>query len=219
MAFVVDSVKEAPVLHVPLRVALEDASLLLELYDGDGLVHLGRQLQRLVVHARVWLQQSRYKLLAGVVGVDVEGEGGQWHEVDAILLDGGQVGVAQAEAQHVADAGVVAGGGPHPEYVVVAPLYVPGVVLAQGVHNLVGSRAAVVDVAEDVELVDGEPLYDVTDGADEVVGASGGDDGVDDDADVGSLVLVVAALVEQLLDDVGEVLWQRLAHLGACVLR
>ena len=101
----------------------------------------------------------------------------------------------------------------------IAPLDVPGVILAQRVHNLVGSRAAVVDVAEDVELVDGQPLYHVADGADEVVGSACRDDGVDDHGHIGGLVLILRTLVQQFLDDVAEVLGERLAHLRAGVFR
>ena len=75
-------------------------------------------------------------------------------------------------------------------------------VLAQGVHDLVRTWASVVDVAEDMQLVDSEALDDVTDGHDEVVGATRRDDGVDDDADIGCLVAVTQTLVEQLLDNV-----------------
>ena len=201
-------------------MAVEDGGLRLELYDADGLVHLRREQQRLLVHAALFLQLLGDELLAGVVAVDLECEGGQRHEVDAVaLLEGGQVGVAQAQAQHVADAGVVAGRGTHPEHVVVAPLYVPRVVLPQRVEYDVCAGAAVVDVAEYVQLVDGQTLYDVADGHYEVVGTAGGDDGVHDDGHVGCLVLVVGAFVQQLLYDVRELGWQRLAHLRAGVFR
>ena len=61
-------------------------------------------------------------------------------------------------------------------------------------------------------------MYDVGDGDDEVVGPSCGDDCLHDAVHVGRLVDVVGALVEQFLNDVGEVFGQRLAHFGACVL-
>ena len=196
-------------------MAPEDLGLLLELKHADGLVHAGGQAHRLLVYLLTF-QQLGHELLARVVAVGLHSERGQRHEIDAVaLLERGEVGVAQRQSQHVADAGLVARTGSHPEDVVVAPLYVPRVVLAQRVHDDVGARSAVEDVAQDVELVDGQPLYDVAECYDEVVGASCGDDGIDNDVDVGGLVVVLGALVEQLLDDVGEVLRQRLAHLRA----
>ena len=218
LALIVDGIEQAAILHPPFRMPHEDAGFLLELDDGDGLVHTGRQLEGLVVHAGIGLQQTWHKLLAGVVAVDFKRKGGQRYEVDAVLLDGRQVGVSQTEAQYVADAGIVACRCSHPENVVVAPLDIPGVILSQGVHNLVGSRASVVDIAQNVELVDGQSLYDVADGTDEIVGASRRDDGIDNDGHVGSLVLVVCSLVEQFLDDIGEVLRQRLAYLATSIL-
>ena len=82
-----------------------------------------------------------------------------------------------------------------------------------------GTRTSVVDIAEDMELVDSKALDDITDGADEIVGTTRRDNRIDDNADVGSLVVVGEALVQQLLDDIGEIVRQRLAHLRSRVFR
>ena len=66
-------VEEAPVVHLPLGMALEDLGLLLELYHGDGLVHLGCELARLLIHL-VAGQQSGEEFLAGVVAIDLHSE-------------------------------------------------------------------------------------------------------------------------------------------------
>ena len=75
------------------------------------------------------------------------------------------------------------------------------------------SRTAIVDVAQNVQLVDGQALDDVTDGADEIIGTPCRYDGVYDDADIGCLIVIAETLVQQLLDDIGKILRQRLAHL------
>ncbi len=85
-----------------------------------------------------------------------------------------------------------------------------------GLHRVedeVRSRTTVVDVAEDMQLVDGQAVDHVADGDDEVVGAPRGDDGVDDGAHVGGLVHILGVLVQQFLDDVAELRRQALAHL------
>ena len=134
---------------------MEDAGFLLELYDADGLVHLGSQQQGLLVHLRV-LEQLGDEILTRVVAIGFQGKGGQGHEVDAIaVFEGGEVGIAQREAQHVTDAGIVTRCSSHPEHVVVAPLDVPRLVASHDVHDDVGTRASVVNVAKDVQLVDG----------------------------------------------------------------
>ena len=90
-------------------------------------------------------------------------------------------------------------------------------VTVEQIHEAVGSRPTVVDVAKDMKLVDGEALDDVGDGHDEVVGSSCGDDGVDDDIHVVGLVLILRPLMEKLLDNVGEIGRQRFANLRTCV--
>ena len=219
LTFQVNVFQQATLLHTPLRSAMQYACLLLELYDADSLMHLCCQLQCLLVYLCIF-QQYWLERLAWVVAVGIKCKCGQRHKVYTIsILQRCEVGVAQTQAQHVADAGVVACGSTHPQHVVIAPLDVPRLVAAHHVHDDVRPRSAVVNVAQDVQLVYGQPLYDVTQGADEVVGAPRRDDGVHDDRHVGRLVLVVGTLVQQLLDDVRELLRQRLAHLRARVLR
>lgn len=79
--------------------------------------------------------------------------------------------------------------------------------------------AAVEDVADDVQAVDRQPLDHVAHGDDEGIGPADRDDRVQDAVEV---VLLGGArrirLVEQLLDHVGEVGRQHLAHLRAGVL-
>ena len=87
----------------------------------------------------------------------------------------------------------------------VAPGDVPVVITGQDVEHGVGTGASVINVAKDVELVDDEALDHVADGDDKLIGATNLDDRGDDGSHVVDLVLRVGMLMEQLLDDVGEV--------------
>ena len=77
--------------------------------------------------------------------------------------------------------------------------------------------AAVVNVAEDVEHVYGESLYDVGYGYDEVVGTPRGYNRVDDYVHVCGLVYVVGAFMQKFLNYVRKVFGERLANFGTCV--
>ena len=92
---VVDIVEQQTVLHLPSRVALDDGSLLLELYDGNGLVHESSQTMCLLVKTcRVCRRDLRTEFLAGIVAVCLHGEGGKRHKIDAItLFQSGEVGI------------------------------------------------------------------------------------------------------------------------------
>ena len=63
------------------------------------------------------------------------------------------------------------------------------------VEDDVRPRSTVVDVAEDMEGVDGKTLYHIGDGDDEVVGPARGDDGIDNHVDIGGLVMVLSMFV------------------------
>ena len=146
---VVNMVEQTTVFHLPLRMPLDDGCLFLKLHDGNGLMHFRRQLTGFFIDV-VARQQMGHELLARIITIHFEGKCGQWYEVDAVLLDSGQIGIAQTEAEHVADTGGIPCRGSHPEDVVIAPLNIPGMILPQGVHNLMGACTSVVDVAENV---------------------------------------------------------------------
>ena len=80
-----------------------------------------------------------------------------------------------------------------------------------------GAMATVIDVTKNVERINSQPLYDVTQGYNEVVGTSRGDDGIDDNIYIGAFVIVIRPFVEQLLDNITEIFRQILAYLRACV--
>ena len=65
-----------------------------------------------------------------------------------------------------------------------------------------GPGASVIDVAKDMQLVDGEALDHVADGFDKGIGTSCRNDSVNDDGHIGSLILVVSTLMQQFFDNV-----------------
>ncbi len=70
----------------------------------------------------------------------------------------------------------------------VSPLHVEIVVIAQYVHNAVGGGTTVEYVTQHMQCVYGEPLDEVAQGDDKVVGTACGDNGADDDINIRLLV-------------------------------
>lgn len=97
----------------------------------------------------------------------------------------------------------------------VAPLDVECLASEQVVHDDVCSRSAVEDVAQDVELVNAELLDDVADGYDEIAHLTGLYDGLNNAMDVGLLVIVVGAFVQQFLNNIGKSDGQGLADFAS----
>ncbi len=199
---------------------VDNAPFQFELDHGDRLVHLGEDGEIFLLAGPACRVHLGVEHRAWVVGVLVHRESGQRHKVDAIaLLESVHVTVAEGVAEHVGYAAVVACAGSHPERVVIAPLDVVVLVSLERVHDDVGALAAVVDVAEDVQRIDAQTLDHVADGDDEFIGLSAGDDCLHHARVVHLFVFLRRSLVEQLLDDIGEFRRERLAHLGAGVLR
>ena len=216
----VDVLQQAAVAHAPFGVGGVERLLEFELNDSDSLVHLRHEAHLLLVGVFAAVFKSRLEDYARVIGIGFHGKGGQRHHVDAIsFLKRLRIGIAQAEAQDAGDATEVARRRSHPQDVVVAPLDVDVVEVAERVHDKMRARTAVVDVAEDVQAVDGQALDEIAEGDDEVVGAARSNNGADDDVEVGLLVVVVGTFVQQLLYNIGVLLGQTLTHLRAGVFR
>ena len=212
-------VKQQAVLHLKVGAALDGGSLEFELDDADGLVHLGHELRRAGSLGILGAAVLGNEALTRVIAIGVDGKCGQRQQVDAVaVLEHAVVAVSQGDAQHVGDAAVIACGGTHPQDVVVTPLDVKVVEAAQDVHDLVGTGTAVIHVSQQVQHVDGQLLDEIAHGDDELIDAVGRDDGADDHVNIGLLVGVAAVLVHQLLDDVREILGQRLVNLRAAIL-
>ena len=220
LVLVVDLVQQEPVLHAEAGVAQDLLPLQLEEDDGDGLVHPGGE-ELILLGVVVLVVPGQLDGEAGAVGVPVDlvGEEGQGPQGDAVAgLDDLQVVVVDGVGEHRGHQGAAAGGGPHPQHVVVAPLEVHRVVGEQGVHNDVGPGAAVEDVAHHVQAVHHHVLDELAHVDDEVPRPVDVDDGGDDVLVVVPLVVKLVVGVEQLVDDVGVLAGQGLAHLGAGVL-
>ena len=196
-------VQQEAVLHVKVRTTLDGSSLEFELDDADGLVHLGNELCSAGTLGVLGTTVLRQEALTGVVGVGIHSKGGQRQQVDAIsILKHAVVAIAQGDAQHVGDAAVITGSGTHPQDVMITPLNIKVVVVAQDIHDFIGAGTTVIDVAQEVQHVDGQLLNQVTHGDDEFIHAMSRDDGLDDHIDIGLLVGVAAMLVQKLLDDI-----------------
>lgn len=215
----VTSREEVAVPHAPLGMTLVELPLKLKCDDGNGFVHTG--IEESLALGGFFLAMAEivgHKDVAGIIGVSLEGEGGEGHEVDAVaFLEDDGVAVAKGKTEDSGYAAAVAGGSTHPEDIVVAPLDVEVVELAEAVHNEVGAGATIEDVAENVKSLDGEALDDVAEGCNKMVGTTSIYNGADDGLVVAMLVGVIGALVEEFLDDVGVFLGKAFAHLGASV--
>ena len=136
-----------------------------ELDDCNGLMHLLIQLQVLRV---IVLSVFNGKNIAVGIGISIHGKGGERNEIDAVaFLQGREIGITQGEADDIADAGIIARSSTHPQHIMIAPLDVPAVVAAHLVEDDMRTRTTVVDIAQDMQLVDGKALDDIGDGNDE----------------------------------------------------
>ena len=86
----------------------------------------------------------------------------------------------------------------------VTPLDIEMMVVAKRIHNDMCSRATIVDIADHMQQVDRQPLYQVTHGDNEIVCPPGRDDRFDNLVHIGRLVRLDRRLMQQLLDDIGE---------------
>ena len=158
------------------------------------------------------------KAFARIIAVRLESKGGKRKHIDAVaVLQHIEIAVVEADADRAGHARRLAGRSAHPEHIVVAPLDIEGMVIHQAVHDFIRLRTAVKDVADDVEMINNEPLNQLCHGNDEVLGASDFEDSLDDRLVVCFFVEHLRLFGDQLLDDIAIIRRQGFPHFGAGV--
>ena len=84
----------------------------------------------------------------------------------------------------------------------VAPLYIPIVILSKAVEDDVCTGTAIEDIAENMQLVDNKTLNDIGDSYNKVVCTSDIDNRLDDAFNVCTLVMVGVLLMQEFLNNV-----------------
>ena len=81
-------------------------------------------------------------------------------------------------------------------------------VVAHLIHNDVSTRTSIVDVAQNMELVNSKTLDNLGDCDNEIISSACADNRINNDIDIGSLVMIFSMLVQKFLDNVREIAWQ-----------
>ena len=128
--------------------------------------------------------------------------------------------IADIVAQDVSDAGIVAGSRTHPEDIVVAPLDIQRMMMHEIIHDFIGMGTAVVNVADDVQMVDSQALDQAGQGIDELARATCFQDGIEDFRMIDVAILVFIGLsMEQFIDDIAEDLGHSLTDFRTRIFR
>ncbi|EJW96034.1 hypothetical protein EVA_15854 [gut metagenome] len=168
--FEINLFEQLPTLHGKLRTTVNDLSLQLKLDNRNRLVHLRNQAQRLLVVLAIRIIHLRHENLTRIIAIHIHGKRSQGQQIDSVaILQRTQIAIPQRHAHHVGYAAVVARSRSHPENIVISPLDVEVVIVAQRIHNDMRSRSAVVDIPHNVQRVDGEPLNQVTHRNDKII--------------------------------------------------
>ena len=169
--FKINVVQNPTALHAVFRMAAEQLPFELELQNGGGLVH-ARQLHLVLVQLLAVV--ARQKRLARVIRIVGGGQRRQRAQRNAVAdLERFQIAVFHGGHDHLRDASLRERRRAHPRDVVVAPLHIDLMVVFQRVHNQIGARPAVKDIADDVQPVDGQRLNHVAERDNHRVGLPG----------------------------------------------
>ena len=127
--------------------------------------------------------------------------------------------IAHVVTNDVDDTGYAAGRRPHPKHIVVAPLHVHRVVLHQPVHNFMGVRTAVINVAHNMQMIHRQPFDQIGQRINEGTEAAGLPDGIQNFGMIHIPVLIFVRLgMEQFVQHITEIFRHGLTYFGTGVL-
>ena len=215
ISIVIDFFQEQAVFHREAGTPLDDRAFQFELDDRDRLVDL-RDLQLFLL--RQMLSRNTFWVERRVVFVILLRQIQQRAQIDAVhILDDVQVIIARTNADDVREADFGAGIGADPQHVMVPPLNVEGVVVDERIHDLMRIRPPVVNIADDVQMVDGQALHRIGEADDQFIHLPQGNDLLEHFRVIILFVGELVGLVQELFDDVDELLRQGFAQFRARV--
>ena len=189
--------QQQAVVHLELRTAANNLAFQFKLDNRHSFLHLRNQTNRFLVERSVRTSGLGQEQFARVVGIRFHRKGCKGKEVDAVaILQCRQIPVAQTHADDIRDAPHVAGSRAHPQDVVVAPLDVEVMVIAYRIHDDMRAGTPVVNVADDMQQVDRQPLNQIADGDDELIRPPGRDNRIDNLIDVCRLIRLRRRLMQ-----------------------
>ena len=190
-------VEQQAVVHLELGTAADDLAFQLELDNRYRLIHLRDQADRLFIERGVGCIRLRHEQVARIIAVHIHCERGQRKEVDAVaVFQRRQITETQAHTDHIGNTSQVTGSRSHPQHIVVAPLDIEMVVIAKGIHDDMGTRATIVDIAYHVQCIDRQTLYQVTHGDNEILCPPCGYDRLNNLIQIGRFIRFIRRLVQ-----------------------
>ena len=126
--------------------------------------------------------------------------------------------VAQVIFQNIGDAGLISRCCPHPQYIVVSPLKIEGMVVHQKIHDLVRIRSAVKNIPDDMQMIYGQPLDQLCQRNDKFIRIVNFQNGIQNFLVIPHLVIIFVFLhMQKLIDNIRKIFRHRLTHFRSCI--
>ena len=212
----IDPVEKAAVLHMEFLPSAEKFSLQFELDHGDRLVHLAAQF---LLRCAVVGIPFQFKSGAGIVLIYIHCKRGERDHVDPVsILQYVQIIIADAVTDHSGDTGLLSRRCSHPHHVMISPLDIQRVIFAETLHNEMGTRSSVINIAKDMKMIHDQPLDQLCKGNDEVLRPAYLNNGIDNRIVIGFFVQHLRFFRDQFFDHIGVIRRKRFTDLGTGVL-
>ena len=133
-------------------------------------MHLGNQPQSLLVIVTICEVHLRCKDCTGIIRIGIHGKRGKRQQVNAIpVFQCRQISVTHRHTDHIGNTGVITRRCSHPKNVMVSPLDIEVMIIAECIHNDMRSRTTVVNISYDVQGINRQPLDKITHRDDEII--------------------------------------------------
>ncbi|MBR8707062.1 hypothetical protein IX324_002879 [Bacteroides pyogenes] len=163
-------VQQFSIFHAELRTTIDNSSLQFKLDNGDSFMHLSNQAYCLFIVRCIGKTHFRSKYRTWIIGVSIHGECGQRKQVDTIsVFKRRQIAVTHRNTNYIRNTTVIPRCGSHPKNIMISPLNVEIMIIAQSVHNNVRPRATVINVSYNMQRINRQPLNQVAHRNDKII--------------------------------------------------
>ena len=149
----------------------------------------------------------------GVVLIRIKRETSQRQNIDSVgIFENRKVSVTRAVSHDMSNTAALTERSAHPHDVMIAPLNINRMVIDKGLHDRIRMRAAIVNIANNMQSLNGQTLNQPTQRFNECRPPASSYNGIDDGSIIRFFIEVARIGIHKLFDDVSEVFGQGFAN-------
>ena len=213
--FKIDLIQKQSVIHLKLRILLNQLTFQLKLYDHDCFVHLHIKFKIFFVIAVIIFDGKK---TAVCVRVSIECKCSERNQVDSVtFFQNIQISITGGNTNYICNTAGLTACCSHPHNIMISPLNIHRMILAKCIHDNMRTFSSVIDVADIMEMINYQLLDQIAERNDKIRCASNAYDCMNNLIIISFLIMNLFLFSDKFLDYIGKIRRKCSSHFRTCI--